>query len=62
MDWFVVWFFVKRFFIGFMIGAFLRMIIAIMLRSDCSLKGFFNSGFISGIIYTSLYFYIIYTG
>lgn len=61
MDWFVIWFFFKKFLVGFGIALAIRFMIALLLKSDCSLQGFINTGIVGGLIWMSLWIYHIIT-
>jgi hypothetical protein len=61
MDWFVIWYFGKKFVEGFLIGVVIRMIFAVLLRSTPTFKGVFNTGMVIGILYTVAYYYVIAT-
>lgn len=59
MEWFVVWFFVKSFGKGMVIGGIIRFLIALLFRGDFSWKGWLRSMIIGGIIYTCIVYYLL---
>lgn len=55
----VFFFFVGKFFEGFFVGIILRMFLAIITRSKVSVTGFFNTGWVFGLLYTILTYYLV---
>jgi len=52
-------FFLKKFGEGFLVGVAIRVIIAVISRTDATLKGCFMSGLLSGAMYALLTYYMI---
>lgn len=59
MDFFVAWFFIIAFFKGFGMGCIMRLIISILFKTDMSFGGLIRSGFVVGLIYSILTFYMV---
>ena len=49
--WYITWVAIKILAKGFMMGVFLRMIVAIFTKGDCSVGGFIRTGLVTGVLY-----------
>jgi hypothetical protein len=54
--WDIVWFLIKIFLQGFAVGCIIRIIVALLFRSDVTFNGLFWSGFIFGLLYLIIKF------
>lgn len=55
----ILFFFLKSFVTYFFVGVIIRAILAIITKTDVSIKGLINTGILFGILYIILILYIV---